>query len=139
MIIRENLKQKLAKPQDVAAFLKGILRKEHIVDRDKEHFWVIGRKTNGSIRYVELVSLGSLREATVEPRETYRLAIRKSVESIICVHNHPSGDPEPSGPDKKITERLKEAGKIIGITLLDHVIVGDREYYSFQQNGRGRF
>ena len=139
MIIRQNLKQKLASSKDVANLLKKILQKEHRVDRDKEHFWVIGRNSNGSIRYIELVSLGGLRVAHVEPRETFRLAIMKAVDSIICVHNHPSGEAEPSTQDKQITDTLTKAGKIIGITLLDHLIIGKKELYSIRTGCRGRF
>lgn len=139
MIIRENLKTKLMKPKDVATCLSRILKKEHEVDRDKEHFWVIGLDSKNSARYIELVSLGGLTSVPLAPRETFRLAIKKAVASIICAHNHPSGASDPSHGDKTVNDKLREAGEIIGIKLLDHIIIGDREYYSFQQDGRGRF
>ena len=139
MIIRQNLKQKLTNSKDVAILLGKILQKEHRIDRDKEHFWVIGRNSNGSTRYIELVSLGGLRVAHVEPRETFRLAIMKAVDSIICVHNHPSGEAEPSSQDKQITDQLTKAGKIIGITLLDHLIIGKKEFYSIRTECREKF
>jgi len=139
MIIRENLKRTLAEPKDVALLLKKILEKEHRVDRAKEHFWVIGRNNNGSVKYIELVSLGGLTSAVVAPRETFRLAIMKAVDSIICVHNHPSGDTKPSQYDKVITDKLREAGEIIGIKMMDHIIIGSREFYSFTAGCREGF
>lgn len=139
MIIKENLKRPLVNPKDVAVLMKKILQKEHKVDRDKEHFWVIGRNNNGSIKYIELVSLGGLTSATVAPRETFRLAIMKAVDSIICVHNHPSGDPAPSNHDKIITDKLKAAGEIIAIKLMDHIIIGEKEFYSTTSGCKERF
>lgn len=139
MIIRQNLKQKLASPKDIAVLMKKILQKEHKTDRDKEHFWVIGRNANGTTRYIELVSLGGLKTAHIAPRETFRLAIMKAVDSIICVHNHPSGTAEPSAQDKQITDTLTNAGKIIDITLLDHLIIGEKEFYSIKTGCREKF
>jgi DNA repair protein RadC len=69
----------------------------------------------------------------VHPREVFNLAIRKSANSIILIHNHPSGDPNPSPEDINITNRLIEAGNIVGITVLDHIIIGDNRYVSFKE------
>jgi DNA repair protein RadC len=129
----EQLKKQICNAEIVAAILRDILKFENEIDRDKEHFWVIGLNAKNIILYVDLVSLGTLTYSLVHPREIFRMAIIKAAASIIVGHNHPSGAPEPSLEDTQITERLKHAGEILGIKLLDHVIVGNnnQRYFSF--------
>ena len=81
------------------------------------------------------MSVGSLTESIVHPREVFREAIRHSSAALIAVHNHPSGDPAPSPEDIQVTQRLAEAGRLVGIELLDHVIVGDGRYVSLKERG----
>ncbi len=124
----------------IAEVFGAVLNTESEVDRDKEHFWIVGLNTRNNIKYIELVSLGTLNASLVHPREVYRMAIMKASSSIIIVHNHPSGDPEPSEEDGKITARLANAGNIIGIQLLDHVVIGvpqqnGIEFKSFKELG----
>ncbi len=76
------------------------------------------------------ISEGTLTNSLIHPRESFREAIRESANSVIFVHNHPSGDPLPSADDRKVTEILIETGKIVGINVLDHIIIGDERYYS---------
>lgn len=129
-------KQTVSNPQTVQGVLSKVLNSENEVDRMKEHFWVIGLSTRNAIQYIDLVSLGTLNASLVHPREVFRFSILKAVSSIILSHNHPSGDAEPSEEDMKITRRLVEAGKIIGIEVLDHIVIGDRDsYYSFKERG----
>jgi DNA repair protein RadC len=78
-----------------------------------------------------VVSVGTLTASLVHPREVYKLAILESSAAIVVVHNHPSSHPEPSAEDQAITLRLKEAGELLGIKLLDHVVIGDGRYFSF--------
>ncbi len=113
----------VARPENIAAIFSAILNSESELDQDKEHFWILGLNIRNNIKYIDLVSLGTLFASLVHPREVYRLAVREAVASIIAIHNHPSGDPEPSEEDKSITKRIVEAGKILGIKLVDHVIV----------------
>ena len=122
--------------QDVAKIFRAILAAESEVDRDKEHFWSVGLTTINNIKYIELVSLGVLNMNFVHPREVFRLAILKAVDSIIVCHNHPSGAVQPSPQDEQITTQLVEAGKIIGITVIDHIIIGNGVdgQYSFADN-----
>ncbi|MGB5822775.1 MAG: DNA repair protein RadC, partial [Proteocatella sp.] len=80
-----------------------------------------------------LISEGSLNASIVHPREVFLEAIKRSANKLVLVHNHPSGDPEPSNEDLKITVRLQEAGNILGIELLDHIIIGDGEYCSLKE------
>jgi len=99
----------------------------------KEYFKIILLNTKNQIITVEDISIGSLNSSLVHPREVFVRAIRKSSSSIILLHNHPSGNPEPSAEDIKITKRLIEAGKIIGIEVLDHIIIGDGKYISLKE------
>jgi len=82
----------------------------------------------------EVVSTGSLTSSLVHPREVYKGAILSNAASVIFMHNHPSGDPEPSNDDMEITRRLEKAGNILGIDVLDHIIVASGGFYSFRQN-----
>lgn len=136
MLISEH-KKRLQNSNDVAEIMQKILGKEEENDQGKEHFWVVGVNTKNVIQYIELVSLGTLTESLVHPRETFRFAILKGVASIFCVHNHPSGEAEPSAADIKLTERLQKAGDIIGIKVLDHIIIcnGNSEHKSFRESG----
>jgi DNA repair protein RadC len=105
------------------------------VDRDKEHFWVIGSDTNHHVKYMEVVTIGTLNPSLVHAREVFRYAIMQGVCAILVGHNHPSGDVSPSKEDRAITKRLANAGEIIGIRLLDHVIIGlDGKYFSFAES-----
>ena len=122
--------------QNVAEICYSILKKESAIDQDKEHFWSIGLNTQNKVKYVELVTLGLLNHVIIQPRELYRKAIKaKGVISIIITHNHPSGRLDPSPEDKTKTKQLAEAGKILGIQLLDHLIIGEKGFYSFADSG----
>lgn len=102
----------------------------------QEHFVVIGLNTKNQVVFKETVFIGTLNSSIVHPREVFKPLIRKSCASAIVVHNHPSGQPEPSEEDIGITERLQKAGEIIGINILDHVIVGFERFYSLKEHGR---
>ena len=136
MILRENTKEKIANSADVAKILQTILGAEHQTDQDKEHFWIMGLNNANRILYIELATLGILNETKIAPREVFRLAVMKACANIIISHNHPSGELEPSAPDIITTRNLKEAGKIIGIQLLDHIIIARENYYSFNDDGK---
>jgi DNA repair protein RadC len=106
-----------------------------LVGLDKEHFMILILNTKNRILSKEVISIGTLNSAIVHPREVFKPAIIKGAASIICVHNHPSGDPAPSSEDKKLTERLIQAGEIIGIDVLDHVVIGTEGYVSLREQG----
>jgi DNA repair protein RadC len=99
----------------------------------KEVLKVVLLNTKNMVIGVTSASVGSLNSSIVHPREIFKEAIRKSASSIILAHNHPSGDPAPSSEDIAATERIREAGKIIGIELLDHIIIGDGTYISLKE------
>lgn len=102
---------------------------------EKEHCIVLFLNTKNKV-VKRIVSIGTVSTSIVHPREIFREAIRQNASSIIFVHNHPSGSLYPSDEDEKTTSRLKEAGKIIGITLLDSIIISKEGYYSFQGEGK---
>lgn len=135
MQIKEYIGEKVSSPEKAAAILKAILSKEDKIDRDKEHFWVIGLTTRNSIKYIELATLGVLDKSVIGPREVFRLAISKGVKSIIVGHNHPSGERRPSPDDSKTTKALKEAGVILDIPVLDHVIIANDQHFSLKEEG----
>jgi len=114
-------------PNDAAALVMEEMR--HL---DREHFRALLLNTKNQVIGTDKVSVGTLNSSTVHPRELFRNAIRRSAASLILVHNHPSGDPAPSREDLDITRRLIEAGKIIGIEILDHIIIGDNRFISFK-------
>lgn len=90
---------------------------------------------NRIIKVESEVTKGSLTSSIVHPREALKAAIKESAASVVFVHNHPSGDPEPSKEDIQITSRLSEAGNIVGIKILDHIIIGNDKYVSFKDRG----
>jgi DNA repair protein RadC len=98
----------------------------------REHFVVLLLNARHEVDAVETVSIGSLNASIVHPREVFRAAIVASAASIVLLHNHPSGDPEPSEEDLTITKRLTEVGELLGIGVLDHVIVAARGVISFR-------
>jgi DNA repair protein RadC len=101
----------------------------------QEVFGILILNSKNKIVAVHEVSRGTLNASMVHPREVFKLAVLHNAAGIICFHNHPSGDPKPSKEDIGITKRLVEAGKIMGIEILDHIIVGDDRYASLKERG----
>jgi DNA repair protein RadC len=101
----------------------------------RETFWVVLLDVKNRILGEAKVSEGSLSSAVVHPREVFRPAVEESAAAVILVHNHPSGDPAPSAEDVAITRRLREAGDIVGVKVLDHVVIGGEGYASFVERG----
>jgi DNA repair protein RadC len=117
-------------PRDAADILMEQLRY-----LQKEHFVCLFLNSKNHIIAQETLSMGSLNASIVHPREVFRAAIKCSSASIVCAHNHPSGDPTPSPEDIQITKRLIEAGAIVGIDVLDHLVIGDGIYVSLKEKG----
>lgn len=134
MIIREKTKEKILTSMDVYNVIHAILNTEDEISREREHFYVIGLNAKNMIQYIELCHLGTLTNSIVHPREVFRIAVLKGVASIIIAHNHPSGDSTPSRDDKVITERLENAGEILGIKVLDHVIIAGKTHKSMRDS-----
>lgn len=102
---------------------------------ETEHFKALLLNTKCEVLKVVDVSAGSIDYTSAAPLDVFRQAVRESAPNIVVAHNHPSGDPEPSRQDIELTKRLKESGKILGVTLLDHVIFGDKRYVSLKDRG----
>lgn len=117
-------------PLDVSRLLMEEMR--HL---DREQFRTVHLNTKNQVLEVELVSVGSLSSSIVHPREVFKNPLRNSVAHLILVHNHPSGDPGPSREDVEVTRRLTEAGKILGVEILDHIIIGDNRFSSLKEEG----
>ena len=103
-----------------------------IKDWDKEVFVAFYLNTKNAVISREVISIGTLNSSIIHPREIFRTAVVRNACAVVISHNHPSGSLEPSEEDKKATRKLKEAGDILGITLLDHVIVTRTGYFSFK-------
>lgn len=103
---------------------------------DKEHFAVLILDTKNRVIREETITMGILDSSLVHPREVFKNAIKAGASSVIIVHNHPSGDPTPSRDDMATTKRLCDAGQVVGINVLDHVIIGYDKYYSFKDEGK---
>jgi DNA repair protein RadC len=114
-------------PDDVVAVVGRKLRREQ-----REHFVVLLLNARHEVMTLETVSVGSLNASIVHPREVFKPAVLASAASLVLVHNHPSGDPDPSEEDISITKRLVEVGDLLGIGVLDHVIVASRGVVSFR-------
>lgn len=110
----------ISTPEDVVALCGPQLR-----GLDREHFWTLALNTKKRLLRVIEVSVGSLNASIVHPRELFKDAVRVSAASVVIVHNHPSGDPTPSGADIQLTRRIVKAGDVLGIEVLDHVVIGD--------------
>lgn len=131
-----NLKDQgkiICNPMGIWSITKGLLNAEDDIDRQKEHVWVFLLDTRNKIKLIELVTLGILNSSIIHPREIFRRAVHEGCAHIIVAHNHPSDCTDPSEEDLGVTKRLKDAGKILGIELIDHVIVTLTGYSSLKE------
>jgi DNA repair protein RadC len=120
----------LKTPEDIANLVQGRLK-----DKKKEYFLAILLDTRNQLIRTAEISVGSLDSSIVHPREVFKEAISASAASVIFVHNHPSGDTEASEDDIALTKRLAQAGEIVGIDVLDHIIIGGKSYISLKRQG----
>jgi DNA repair protein RadC len=118
--------KKITSPQDIADIFIPVLR-----DDNKEKFLVVCLNSANKIIKHEVISIGNLNSSVVHPREIFKVAIDNSAASIILLHNHPSGNPEPSNEDIRITKKIVETGKIMDIPVFDHLIIAGETYTSF--------
>ena len=121
---------KIAKAEEIYFYYRELLK-----DKKQECFYCIYLDTKNKIIKDKLLFMGTLNQSLVHPREVFKEAYLCSASSIICIHNHPAGSSEPSKLDIILTEQLGEVGKILGIPLLDHIIVGKNQYFSFMEAG----
>lgn len=117
-------------PEDVCKLVMEEMR--HL---DREYFRTISLNTKHHVMAIDTVSIGNLNSSIVHPRELFKNPIKRSTAALILVHNHPSGDPAPSREDIEVTKRLRDAGMLLGIEILDHIIIGDNNYTSLKEQG----
>ncbi len=125
-----DTKYTIRSPKDAANYLMA-----DMTSLKQEHFVVLFLNIKNQVMHKQTIFVGSLNASIVHPREIFREAVRRSSASIVCAHNHPSGNPAPSPEDIAVTKRLMEAGSIIGIELLDHIIIGDHQFISLNEKG----
>ena len=127
---------KISRSSDSYQVLKHLFHNLRGFERDKEHLYTIGLTRSNYIKYIDLISFGSLTRTVAHPREIFRMAIHKAVGGgIILAHNHPSGNLRPSEHDKILTKKIKDSGQILDIPLYDHIIFTGDGYYSFADEG----
>ncbi len=131
-VAKYELPKKIESPEQA---YKAITAITSVEEEAQEVFGVLILNTKHKIVAVHEISRGTLNASIVHPREVFKPAILHNAAAIICFHNHPSGDPKPSKEDIKITQQLVEAGKIMEIEVLDHIIVGDERYTSLKERG----
>ena len=129
--IEQNQDEKIviSCPADVAKLVGPRLN-----HKQKEHFLLLSLDTRNTVKKISEITVGILDSSLIHPREVFKEAIQSLASSIILVHNHPSGNPNPSEADIEVTKKIVEAGSIIGIKVLDHVITAGQEVYSFREN-----
>jgi DNA repair protein RadC len=132
---RENLETDeenfdIKNPEAVCKLISATIK-----EKAKEHFKLILLNSRNKKIGISTISIGTLTTSLVHPREVFKEALAHSAASVILAHNHPSGDPEPSEDDLKITRKLVESGKILGVEVIDHIIVGKNSFYSFREKG----
>jgi DNA repair protein RadC len=132
LISREKRAPKLylSGPEDVADMFM-----REMSGLDREHFRAVLLNTKNRVLGVRTISIGSLNASIVHAREVFKAAVSESAQAIVLVHNHPSGLPEPSSEDIAVTERLAEAGRILGIEVLDHIVLGSHGFVSLKEMG----
>lgn len=128
-----RLESTIVKSPDIAyQAIKNILQLEREVS---EHFGILSLNVKNAIIGIHVLSIGTLNASIVHPRNVFQAAILNNAASIICFHNHPSGNVTPSMEDIQITQRLVECGNIMGIEVLDHIIIGENKYASLKEGG----
>jgi DNA repair protein RadC len=137
MVYLKDSKIKVLSTEDVVKVFQDLLALEDQIEQEKEHYYVMHIDVKSQVKMVELVTVGTLNSSLAHLRETFRRAVIAGSATIIIAHNHPSGDTEPSAEDTKVTKIMFEAGQILGIPMLDHIIFTKDKYFSFKENRAG--
>jgi DNA repair protein RadC len=133
--LTDKEKIKVMNSKSLFKVMQQILLREQIVDQDREHFWTVCLNRANVIMNIELVSMGNVFSTGVLPMEVYSIPLQKRAVNLIFVHNHPSGELKPSTADKDATDHLIQVGKFVNIPVLDHMIISDKDFYSFADSG----
>lgn len=133
--LSQEQKIRILNAQDVYRVMQQILLRENKIGRGQEHFWVLGLDAQNKIQFIELLGLGASNRVNADPPDVFRMAIYKQAGKLILVHNHPSGSLEPSQADHDLTDRMLKVGKLINIEVLDHLIISEESFISFEEKG----
>lgn len=133
--LTKDQKIRVANSEDVYNIMQQVLLRENRISRKQEHFWIIGLDNKSRILFIELLALGQQNRVNMNPSDTFRMAIYKLATQAILVHNHPSGATELSKEDQELTDYLYKAGKFLKIEVIDHLVITETDYFSFDDNG----
>jgi len=133
--LTSDQKIKVMNSSMVFKVMKQILMRENEIERDQEHVWIVCLAANNKILNIELISLGAIDETIIKPMQVFRIAILKGAVKLIMIHNHPTGDLVPTSTDQDITDRMIQVGNIVNVQVIDHLIISEKHYYSFDDHG----
>lgn len=133
--LTKDQKINIANSADVYNIMQQVLLRENRISRKQEHFWIVGLDNKNRILFIELLALGQQNRVNMNPSDTFRMAIYKLATKAILVHNHPSGSTDLSKEDQELTDYLYKAGKFLKIEVIDHLVITETNYFSFEDNG----
>nr|WP_288935728.1 JAB domain-containing protein [uncultured Allomuricauda sp.] len=133
--LTQEQKIKVLNSSDIYAIMQQVLLRENKIRRNQEHFWVVGLNHNNKILFVELIGLGASNRVNADPPDVFRMAIYKLASKLILVHNHPSGSHEVTDADLNFTDHMLKVGKLIHVEVLDHLVITETSYTSFEDRG----
>ncbi len=133
--LTQEQKIKVLNARDIYTIMQQILLRENKIRRNQEHFWVVGLNNENKILFVELIALGAHNRVNADPPDVFRMAIYKLASKLILVHNHPSGNHEVTDADILFTDHMLKAGKFLRIDVLDHLVITETDYTSFENEG----
>ncbi|NYJ29154.1 JAB domain-containing protein [Allomuricauda sp. ARW1Y1] len=133
--LTKEQKIKVLNSADIYAIMQQVLLRENKIRRNQEHFWVVGLNQNNKILFVELIGLGASNRVNADPPDVFRMAIYKLASKLILVHNHPSGSHEVTDADLNFTDHMLKVGKLIHVEVLDHLVITETRYTSFEDRG----
>ncbi|WP_299554563.1 JAB domain-containing protein [Seonamhaeicola sp.] len=133
--LSKEQKIKILNSSDIYKVMQQVLLRENKIRRNQEHFWVVGLDNSNKVLFIELIGLGAVNRVNANPPDIFRMGIYKLAVRLILVHNHPSGNIEPSKTDKDFTDKILKVGKLINIEVIDHLIISEEKYTSFADKG----
>jgi DNA repair protein RadC len=133
--LTKEQKIKILNSEDVYKVMQQILLRENKISRAQEHFWVVGLDNKNKILFIELIALGAQNRLDASPPDIFRMTIYKLAIRVIFVHNHPSGDVTPGKADIMTTQKLIQAGELLKIEVVDHLVISETKFLSFAHKG----
>jgi len=137
MIVRlpkEFKNKRMGNSREIYSVIRPILLKKDKISRDREHLWLMILDGANHIKNLELIGMGTSESVSTTPMEVFSVALHKRASKLVIIHNHPSGNIEPSGADFELTLRLRNIGLLMGIPIIDHLVISPDEYFSFKDD-----